>query len=69
VLHVLHLLPHVQHDLDPGQIDAEVARQREDGLEPLESSSESRVLPSVREGLSRPSRSYIRSVCGWMLYF
>src|SRR5688572_17026501 len=33
------------------------------------SSEYSRVLPSVREGLSSPSRSYRRSVCGWMLYF
>src|SRR4051812_46539177 len=33
------------------------------------SSEYNRVLPSVREGFSNPSRSYKRSVCGWMLYF
>src|SRR6476469_7848114 len=33
------------------------------------SSEYRRVLPSVRDGLSNPSRSYRRSVCGWMLYF
>src|SRR5204863_8963942 len=33
------------------------------------SSEYNRVLPSVRDGLSKPSRSYKRSVCGWMLYF
>src|ERR1700686_4101829 len=27
-----------------------------------------RVLPAVRSGLISPSRSYRRSVCGWMLY-
>ena len=27
------------------------------------------MFPSVRDGLSSPSRSYRRSVCGWMLYF
>src|ERR1700704_5772060 len=32
------------------------------------SSVYNRVLPSLREGLIRPSRSYRRSVCGWIWY-
>src|ERR1041385_2679940 len=27
-----------------------------------------RVFPSLRDGLSKPSRSYSRSVCGWISY-
>src|SRR3954454_5058327 len=34
----------------------------------ISSSPYSRVLPCVRAGLISPSRSYNRSVCGWMLY-
>ncbi len=32
------------------------------------SSVYSRVFPSDRDGRSKPSRSYMRSVCGWMSY-
>src|SRR5580765_3149444 len=35
-LHALHLAPHVEHDLDPREIHAEIAREREDRLERLE---------------------------------
>src|SRR5829696_7992649 len=36
LLHPLHFAAHVEDDLDAGKIDAEVARQRKDGLELLE---------------------------------
>ena len=69
-LHLLDLPAHVQDDLDAGEVDAEVPRERQDGLELLEIFLRiERVLPSVRDGFSSPSRSYRRSVCGWMLYF
>ncbi len=36
MLHRLDLAAHVEDDLDAGEIDAKIAREREDGLEPLE---------------------------------
>src|ERR1051325_5985941 len=36
LLHRIHLLAHVENDLNPREIHAEVARQRQDQLEPLE---------------------------------
>ena len=35
-LHAIHLPPHVEDDLDAGEVDAQVARQRQDGLELLQ---------------------------------
>ena len=69
-LHLLDLAAHVEDDLDAGEVDAEIARQRQDRLELLEIffRVQARVA-SVRDGFSSPSRSYSRSVCGWMLYF
>ena len=66
-LHGFDFAPHVQDDLDSREVDAKVTGQREDRLELLEIVL--RVEPRValrRDGLSRPSRSYSRSVCGWM---
>ena len=36
LLHGLHLLPHVQNDLDPGEIHAEVPGEMENDFEPVE---------------------------------
>jgi hypothetical protein len=69
-LHLFDLAPQVENDFHAGQIHTEIAREREDRLELFEILfGVEAVLPSVRDGLSRPSRSYKRSVCGWMSYF
>src|ERR1017187_834735 len=44
------------------------ARFRMNSSRSRSSSVYSRVLPSLRLGSSSPSRSYSRSVCGWMSY-
>jgi hypothetical protein len=57
-LHLLDLPAHVQDDLDAGEVDAEIAGQRQDGLELLEILF--RVEPRVAVGarrLQQPSRS------------
>ena len=58
LFHLDHFFAHVENDFDAGEIDAHVARQREDYVEALEIVvGVRRVLPCERDGFSRPTRS------------
>jgi hypothetical protein len=69
-LHLFHLATHVEDDLDAGEIDAEIARQRQDGLELFEILF--RVEAGVAFGARRLEQAFALvqpQVCGWMVYF
>ena len=64
-VHLLHALAHLQHNRNPRDIHAQIARQIQNELQPLDVLI--RVQPRVsleRDGRSSPSRSYSLSVCG-----
>jgi len=61
----VHLLAHVQNDLDGRKVHAEIRASRENDFQTLEIGvGVKRVLPSERRRLQKSSRSYRRSVCG-----
>ncbi len=68
-LHRVHLFAHVQNDLDPGEVHAEIARQRQNNFQTLEIGvgvktrvafrlfiSDSEIKPLRRRGTERQER-------------